>query len=497
MSRPCNRSFTLIALVLACAQSPIVALADDAPKSVESSGKEPAKPDEPTVVRVAIQPATPPAAALTYPLLPRFTDLNPGNAVPLYMKVVAISAEKKESAEFWEKVDRWLESPLDKLPKAEVREVIAAHGPMLKIVGQAAHREECNWQPPVREDRDVFGILLPEIQYLRSVGRLLALKARLEIANGKPTDALATLQTGYALARHAGACPFLVCSLVGVAIAAQMDQQMLALMEIPNSPNMYWSLTALPTPIVDLRSSLDLESDSLFLAFPELRDVETAHHTPEEWDSLLVSFSQRWGEMALWVSGQKLNNLGTTAAMTGRAIAMIGQAKNDLVAAGRDRKAVNAMPTAQIVLLHTVITYKQIRDDEYKWFNLPYWQAREGLLAADKHLREDVRNHEIIPLASLLMPALHHVRRAMLRSERRIALLRVIEGLRFYAAKHDGKLPAALDDVKEVPLPLDPASNKPFSYRLVDGKATLDAPPATGEPWDSFGMRYEITVAKP
>ncbi len=493
-----NRRHRLLATVLVLlvwGAASTAAFGADAPKLLAPTVKEPAKPDEPAVVKLAIHPARPPAAALAYPLLPRFVELNAGNAVPLYLKAVAIAAERKDPADFWEKVDHWLETPLDKLPRSEIRQAINAHSSELKLINQATHREQCDWQPPVRDDPDVFGILLPEIQHLRTAGRLLALRARLEIAEGHPIEALKTLQTGYALARHTSDCPFLVSSLVGLSISASMDEQMLAIAQAPKSPNLYWSLTALPAPIIDLRNALGLEADSLFLAFPQLRDIEHAKHTPAEWDAILVRFAERWGEMSLWVTSHRFD-LATSALMSARAMTLIGKAKDDLVAAGRDRERVNSMPTSQIILLDTVMIYQQTRDDMFKWFNLPYWQARAGFLEADNRLKTEVRDREIIPLASLLMPALQNVRRAMVKSERRIALLRVIEGLRFYAADHDGKLPDSLDAITEVPLPVDPVFGKPFAYRLVDGKATLDAPPPSGESWEMLGTRYEITVAE-
>ncbi len=67
--------------------------------------------------------------------------------------------------------------------------------------------------------------------------------------------------------------------------------------------------------------------------------------------------------------------------------------------------------------------------------------------------------------------------------------------MRLYAAEHEGKLPAALDDIKEVPIPVDPVSGKPFGYKLEGGTATLDAPPPTGMRWDILGARLEITIA--
>jgi hypothetical protein len=177
-------------------------------------------------------------------------------------------------------------------------------------------------------------------------------------------------------------------------------------------------------------------------------------------------------------------------------MALFPRAKADLVAAGHDRTAVDSMPAAQVILLHMVMTFRRSRDEMFKWFNVPYWQARVGMVDADRKLKREIREQELVPVASVLLPALSSVRRASVRAERRIALLRVIEALRFYAAEHDGSLPRELDDIKEVPLAMDPVSGKSFGYKLGDGKAILDAPPPAGESWETLGARYEITIAK-
>jgi len=495
MSCRSNEFLTAAAIGLMIYGLPSHTQADDpsAPKAIEGSGQPP-KPDVPTVVKLSIHPALPPAAALEYPLLPRFVDQYPGNAATLYIKVATLMADRKEPQEYWDKIDRWREMPLAELPRGEIHDRLVGYTTILDMVRMASRREQCDWGPPVHETTDIFGILIPEIGHLRKMGSLLALKARLEIAEGHPAEALETLQTGYALARQTADCPFLVCSLVGVAIANLMDQQAETLIQSAKCPNLYWSLTALPNPPVELRPALALEADSLFLAFPELRGIEQAQHSPEEWDAMLVEFARRYIRYADWID-KKWSGVGAAAFMTGRATLLLPRAKDDLVAAGRARSDVDAMPVAQVILLDGVMIYKRTRDDLFKWFNVPYAQSREGFAALDNRLKNEIRDREIVPIASVLLPALSKVRTASVRSERRIDLLRVIEALRLYAAEHNGKLPAALDDVKEVPIPLDPVSGQPFGYKLSGATATLDAPPPTGERWDILGARYEITIA--
>jgi hypothetical protein len=49
----------------------------------------------------------------------------------------------------------------------------------------------------------------------------------------------------------------------------------------------------------------------------------------------------------------------------------------------------------------------------------------------------------------------------------------VVEALRLYAAAHEGRLPATLDQITEVPVPLDPVSGRAFDYRLNGDTAVL------------------------
>jgi hypothetical protein len=100
-------------------------------------------------------------------------------------------------------------------------------------------------------------------------------------------------------------------------------------------------------------------------------------------------------------------------------------------------------------------------------------------------------------LAGLLLPAVGKVQFATVRLQRRIDALRIVEALRLHAALHEGKLPEKLSDITDVPIPPDPASGKPFDYKLEAGKATLTAPAPAGEkPNQSNFLRYEITLKK-
>ena len=99
-------------------------------------------------------------------------------------------------------------------------------------------------------------------------------------------------------------------------------------------------------------------------------------------------------------------------------------------------------------------------------------------MEADQYLRDEGRKREIIPLASLLLPAIQAAKTAEARTERTIALLRTLEALRMYAAGHEGRLPSKLEDVTAVPIPIDPMTGKSFVYKCDGNTAVLEAPVA-------------------
>jgi hypothetical protein len=76
-----------------------------------------------------------------------------------------------------------------------------------------------------------------------------------------------------------------------------------------------------------------------------------------------------------------------------------------------------------------------------------------------------------------------------------VTALECIEALRHFAAGHNGQLPAQLSDITDIQIPNDPATGKPFAYRVEGSKAILEtSAPKDGTPRDS--ARYEITIAR-
>ena len=140
-------------------------------------------------------------------------------------------------------------------------------------------------------------------------------------------------------------------------------------------------------------------------------------------------------------------------------------AKRALIEQGRTRrKKSRPCPCPKSSSVTRVQTYNELRDRMFKWFFVPYPQARGRQPGGRRYLKRR-RKREIVPLASLLLPAIGSVHFQMAKSERSVAMLRVIEALRIYAARHQGRLPDKLADISEVPVPVDPTTGQAFVYQ--------------------------------
>ena len=116
---------------------------------------------------------------------------------------------------------------------------------------------------------------------------------------------------------------------------------------------------------------------------------------------------------------------------------------------------------------------------------------------ADEAKTLDVKSGPAIPIARLLLPATDKMVSSRARIDRRLAALRCVEAVRLYAAAHDGKLPASLDEIKDVPLPVDPVNGQPFDYRVAGDRAYLSCSPFPGQPANNTNTpTYELTIKR-
>jgi hypothetical protein len=444
-------------------------------------------------INLRITPAKEPVPALRWKLLPELRDTTPGNAAMLYYRAFSPEwwSQYRRDPQTAEAMNKAMTMPLAELRDFAKREPIywVRDSAMLREVDRAARRQYCDWNLTERVRDDGLGLQIPDIQSFRGFAQMLAVRARLELADGEFDKAAATIQTGLSLGRHVSEGPTLIQSLVGIAIAAVALNQVEEWIRTPDSPNLYWALTNLPQPMIDMRKPLQGERMNIDNLLPGFREaLATRSAVPLH----SIEQSNLQNKLALLRHGPVLSAFTLFHVMK-----MYPAAKEYLFSQGWTAEQVADLPTFQAVMLHEVANYDRVYDEVLKWSALPYPLAAAGMKKSDALVAVQAAAHGSpgMSLAAILLPATGNVIGAANRIDRKIAALRCVEAIRLYAAKH-GRLPASLADITEVPIPNDPTTGAAFQYSSDGTAAVLTAPPAQPPASTANTFSFAITIRK-
>ncbi len=204
-------------------------------------------------VELVLWPAVASEAAKGYHLLPTANEQTDSDALPLYRKAVELLSQDVQK----DKINEWLKMPPKDLPLEQVKSALGQFRPTLELLKQAGLSRRCNW--PAADIDSPMG----DLNKYRQAAFLLALEARLQMAQGLSDQAFSSIGTGIALARHLGKAPTLIHGLVGVAIGALMCKQLEEVIQYPDAPTFYWALQGLPKPLIDLNKQIEQELANL------------------------------------------------------------------------------------------------------------------------------------------------------------------------------------------------------------------------------------------
>lgn len=448
----------------------------------------PAFADDDAPTRLTLAPAAQPQPALAYRLLPGPLELQPGNAAVLYNKIaIGYPPTDRDYRPMVDRMDQWLLLPLPEFPIDEARAVVRTCREVIADLHLAARRERCDWELPIRE-RNFLSLPLPEVAAASVSIRLLAVSARLQIVERRFDEALRTMQTGFAMARHLAQAPALVNVLIAWGATAKLERLVNDWASQPGSPNLYWALTALPRPLIDPRQAIETERESIYFSFPELRELKSSSHSAEYWqdvlDRLLAFFAEARDQRDDWEARLPLAL---------RAVKQFARAKQSLIERGHSAETVAKMPAAQVLLMDVMYVFDMERDRVYRQIYLPYSEVAENPFGDDD---SPLAQRSIIPLAMVLMPAVETYHFHVARAERNIAMLRAIEALRHYGAVHDAQFPPRLEDARGLPIPRDPMTGRSFVYRLINETAVLENPIPQSDREIEAKDRFELQFAK-
>lgn len=447
--------------------------------------------------------------ALKHQLLADGVNLLEGNAATYYLKAEGFfeqTAARDQLTKFYEKSrersrdekvpfgelppHNWLSMQPHELPIEEVKEFLTLTSFQPRFLKEAAQRRRFDLDRNIQGLEDPIEYLLPEIQSMREIARMQSLRCKVAIAEGRIGDAIEILQQQYALGRHLGQDDFLVTNLVGMAITGIAWGDAVALVQHPDTPNLYWAFAALPRPLVDVSHAMSVERQFLYLQFKLLREVDESPRPAGYWQDFLDRLSPQVHTLASEISVPEMDTETTRAMLVGYIAAAYPGAKRYLIEdLGLPREQVEAYPTAQVVFLAMVRYYDSARDDYFKWISIPYWQAREYIenprFTELAKLKADRVGWSSVP-SQLLLPAILAVQGAVARHEQKIVLLQTVEAIRMYGASHAGKLPEKLVDLP-VPVPMEPYTGKPMDYEYHGQHAVLIG-------HKTAGLRYRLIL---
>jgi hypothetical protein len=459
-----------------------------------------------TVVRLNVQPMVEPKPALKYLLLPEVRELEPGNPVQYYLRCFAEQRNFFFNKQSVAQRARYRSMTIAELAAKKLGDY---GGNALRQVDWAARLNAVDWEMTQRVQSEGLDLALPELGPLRVLAVALQVRFRIEVAGRRFDDAVRTAKTMFALARHLGEHPAEAANLTGLSVAELAVDTLEEMVQQPDCPNLYWALTDLPRPLVDLRKGLQGGCTLVATDFRPIRD--DAVMTAEEMEKVvsrlsgLMAFArEQAGEtprslrasLKARVADQQRVRAIRDRLYEDRRAAITRQTRDEetprvlldrVLKLSYEKDLIEKFSPLQIILLDAKRQYEIRRDETMKLLALAPWQI--DALGGDKRERGEDELFADLP------PHVLKDRRAQGRLERRIALLRHVEALRLYAAAHDGKLPETLSDIA-VPLPVDPFTGKPFVYKLEGAIAHLCGSPRGEEKNPTYNIRYEVVIRK-
>lgn len=456
----------------------------------------------PRQLSMTISGAPAPSPALKYSLQWRDYERELGNATSLYYRAL-LEVNEVDSAN-WTKLEEQLDRPLAELADVETAELLSKFNRIIDDVTRGTRRSECNWDLQLERMTGVQTVeaILPELNQVRRISRLLAVKARWHVQRGDFAQAIDTLRTGYHFGQDVARMPVLIGGLVGIAMQGPMNQVVAELIQQPDAPNLYWALAELPRPPVSLKTAMQNELNWPLRVFPVLARAESESLSAEQWQAELNQLSQDLQRLTSY-GGPSNNSLSGPWMMAAMIANGYPRALKQLVRRGMSEAELRAMPAARVVAIYQARISREVADELYKWQLLPPHQAWQG----DPHIDDVLQKlspvsgggdqQEVLPIISVLLPAVSAARRAESRCWADLNLLQTVEAIRMHLAERQ-ELPRELSDITVVPVPLNPFTDRPFAYQRSGDGATLEIDWPEGLTFfKSDGWKLDLTLRAP
>ncbi len=468
-------------------------------------------------IKITVSPATFPYPLLKYRLNIYSTELEPGNAAPLYSQAWAEyekiyaraeknwyasneyfelkksgASENKILSELFRVVPcepEWANNFPKSVSPAEEAKFYKSMAPVYQLLEKASRMRVADWSYSM--EYKGIATSLEHLNNIRGLARYLSGKAGWEIRNGRYEDAVKTLRIGIAMGNHVAKAnfPTLVGMLVGITIQTIMQEQIMALGSQPDAPNLYPALTQIILSGDAFQYAMQGEQ---FWPFPtanampifENIDKASAEECRERLETVAATYLQ-W-QTNQWETIPR-DKSKIAAAMTVVCTLCYPQAHDRLLAQGSTAEEIEKLSVYKVVAPFLLQEIKAAYDRLLVAATFPPGASHTAIVSDEQVL--DKIQSPIDTYLMLLTPSLDAARRAFTRQQQTYELLKIIEAIRYYAAVHDGRLPESLGAIKEIPVAtVDPMTGKPLGYKVEGRTAMIDYTQTQGK------CRLEITV---
>jgi len=403
---------------------------------------------------------------LKWRLLPAEYELRDGNAAPILLRL------PWDQTPFFSqevpKFETYLEIPL--ADEGRIREAGAGLPPrFFAELRRAAYRRTAGWEYPL-DEKPLAEILLPDVQGGRAiVGRGLSVWIRYHTVGDQTEKSWEGIRVGLANARHYARTPFVVNQLMASALANMMVDRLEELMQRPEAPNFFWPLAALPAPFVNFRQALEFEHEFLRRSVEGADDLQELR-SPDEWRELA-------SRVIRYIEENTQDPKPDAPEAAARGDRILEAARRELPQLQPDgAERVPEMSDGELTTRWILWRRDEISDRITATFALEPLLAIDRLRGIADEIRASEQEYGLNYLFMMEKPLQIYL--ASFRFDRRVAALRVVEGVRHYAATHEGSLPERLDQLTQTPAPRDPLTGKPFDYgaNLKTGRFRVVAP---------------------
>jgi hypothetical protein len=413
---------------------------------------------QPQPVTLTVTPAPLSADLYRCRLLPNLDELRPGDAAALLLRKAPVIDEPRAS----------FPEQLSAADLGTARAILRQHRELLERTEQAALCARADWTHLIRVVLRT-GAGRPELNLAGA--NLLLLRARVEVAEGRPGDAVRTLGRMLALARHMNDCPFVEAhdSAVSVALWA-LDGIELAVQH-RRCPNLYTALCDLPRPLLPARTAHEVERLFACAAVPGSAEVRRDPFVPLDRETFQRFLERYRAEHPPTM--RSLNPLADHYRLAADLQADLPRGRQVLLEHGYSKDEINHLPILNIALLAPLLEFEERATRASALAAFPSSAERSRFLAT--HPEPPRNGAGLLFSRSGRWPDPSEFRAPVDHCQRRLDMLRIVEALRMHAHA-TGTWPERLADVTAVPIPDDPITGQPFRYKRDGTHAVLEAP---------------------